>query len=62
VIDLKKVNEELNTYIRPQTFPTAIRMFRHGEPLPEKVRRPGRDFKKAFMNCQTIDIVLLLWF
>ena len=57
MIDLKKVNEELNTYIRPQTFPTAIRMFRHGEPLPDKAKRPGRDFKKGFANCQTIDMV-----
>jgi len=57
VIDLKKVNEELNTYIRPQTFPVAIRMFRHGEPLPEKAKRPSRDFKKGFANCQTIDMV-----
>ncbi len=57
MIDLKKVNEELNTYVRPQTFPTAIRMFRPGEPLPEKAKRPGRDLKRSFMNCQTIDMV-----
>jgi MtaA/CmuA family methyltransferase len=57
VIDLKKVNEELNTYIRPQTFPTAIRMFRQGESLPEKAKRPGRDFQRGFMNCMTIDMV-----
>src|SRR3972149_805007 len=57
VTDLKKVNEELNLYIRPQTSPTAIRMFRSGEPLPEKAKRPGRDFKRGFMNCQTIDMV-----
>lgn len=57
MIDLKKVNDELNTYIRPQTFPTAIRMFRQGEPLPEKAKRPARDFKRGFMNCMTIDMV-----
>jgi MtaA/CmuA family methyltransferase len=57
VADLKKVNEELNFYIRPQTFPTALRMFRQGEPLPEKVKRPSRDFQKGFANCQTINMV-----
>jgi MtaA/CmuA family methyltransferase len=57
VIDLKKINEELNTYIRPQTFPVAIRMFRQGESLPERAKRPGRDFKRGFMNCMTIDMV-----
>lgn len=57
MIDLKKVHEELNTYIRPQTFPTAIRMLRHGEPLPEKAKRPAKDFQRGFMNCMTIDMV-----
>jgi uncharacterized protein (DUF169 family) len=57
MLDLKKVNDELTTYLRPQTFPVAIRMFRHGEPLPEKAKRPARDFKKGFANCQTIDMV-----
>jgi uncharacterized protein (DUF169 family) len=57
MIDFRKVNEDLTTYIRPQTFPVAVRMFRRGETLPEKAKRPARDFKKGFANCQTIDMV-----
>ncbi len=57
MLDLKHVDDELTTYIRPQTFPVAIRMFAKDEPLPEKAKRPGRDFQKGFANCQTIDMV-----
>ena len=54
-IDWKQVSDELNEYLRPQTFPVGIRMLRHGEPVPEGAKRP-RDFKKHFANCQTIDM------
>ncbi len=54
-IDWKRVNDELNEYIRPQTFPVGIRMLRQGEPVPEGAKRPS-DFKKHFANCQTIDM------
>src|SRR3990170_4274039 len=56
MIDVKTADKELQTYIRPQTFPVAIRMLRPGEPIPEKARRPARDFKKLSMNCQVIDM------
>jgi MtaA/CmuA family methyltransferase len=56
MIDVKAADRELQTYIRPQTFPVAIRMLRPGEPIPEKARRPARDFKKLSMNCQVIDM------
>jgi MtaA/CmuA family methyltransferase len=56
MIDVKTADRELQTYIRPQTFPVAIRMLRPGEPIPERARRPARDFKKLSMNCQVIDM------
>jgi MtaA/CmuA family methyltransferase len=31
-------------------------MLRPGEPIPERARRPARDFKKLSMNCQVIDM------
>src|SRR5437773_6124189 len=55
MIDTKTADKELQTYIRPQTFPVAIRMLRPGEPLPERARLPARDFKKLSMSCQVID-------
>ena len=56
MIDVKTADRELQTYIRPQTFPVAIRMLRPGEPIPERARRPARDFKKLTMSCQVIDM------
>ena len=56
MIDTKTADRELQTYIRPHTFPVAIRMLRPDEPIPDKARRPARDFKKLSMNCQVIDM------
>src|SRR2546428_2854105 len=56
MIDTTTADRELQTYIRPQTFPVAIRMLRPDEPIPERARRPARDFKKLSMNCQVIDM------
>jgi MtaA/CmuA family methyltransferase len=56
MIDVKTADRELMTYIRAQTFPVAIRMLRPGEAIPEKAKRPARDFKKLSMNCQVIDM------
>src|SRR3989442_1252990 len=56
MIDVKTADRELQFYIRPQTFPVAIRMLKPGEEIPEKAKRPARDFKKLSMNCQVIDM------
>jgi MtaA/CmuA family methyltransferase len=56
MIDVKTADRELTFYIRPQTFPVAIRMLAPGESIPDKAKRPGRDFKKLSMNCQVIDM------
>ncbi len=56
MIDPRAADQALQQYIRPQTFPVAIRMLRHDEPIPEKAKRPARDFKKLSMNCQVIDM------
>src|SRR5918992_2890149 len=56
MIDVTTADRELAIYIRPQTFPVAIRMLRPGEEIPEGAKRPARDFKKLSMNCQVIDM------
>src|SRR6266508_1812503 len=56
MIDVRTADKELQTYIRPQTFPVAIRMLKPGEPIPERAKRPARDFKKLSMSCQVIDM------
>ena len=56
MLDTQTVDRELQTYLRPQTFPVAIRMLKPGEAIPERARRPARDFKKLSMSCQVIDM------
>src|SRR5574342_159494 len=56
MMDVKAADKELQTYIRPQSFPVAIRMLKPGEPIPERAKRPARDFKKLSMACQVIDM------
>ena len=51
-MELKEINEALNTYIRPQSFPLAIRMVEKGGMLPEKARLPKRDLGMAITACQ----------
>src|SRR3990170_3101905 len=56
MIETKTADKELQFYIRPQSFPVAVRMLKPGEEIPEKAKRPARDFKKLSMNCQVIDM------
>src|SRR5499427_6937207 len=41
MLDVKTADRELQTYIRPQTFPVAIRMLKPGEEIPDRARRYG---------------------
>ncbi len=52
--DLKRISDALNTYIRPQTFPVAIRLCAGAEELPEKVRLPQRDLGITISLCHAI--------
>ena len=55
-MNLTKVNEALNLYIRPQTFPLAVKMCQSGEELPDKVRIPQRDMGTPIALCQGIGL------
>ena len=52
--DLKEVEQTLNTYIRPLTFPLAIKMLKSEKEIPEKTRRPFQQMKKKVAICQGI--------
>ena len=53
MLDAQTADRELTTYIRPHTFPVAIRMLKADEPIPERARRPARDWKKLVMEATT---------
>lgn len=53
-MELQKVNEALNNYIRPQTFPVAVKMVSSASEIPEKARMPKRDLGLTMPVCQGI--------
>lgn len=46
------VARKLDEYIRPTTFPVAVKFLRHGEPPPPKAKRPLDDLKRHVTVCQ----------
>jgi uncharacterized protein (DUF169 family) len=52
-MELKQVVEALNFYIRPQTFPLALKMGQEGD-IPERARRPVKDMGLAIPVCQGV--------
>jgi len=53
---LKDFDEALAKYVRPGSFPLAIRMVRDGEELSERTRRPLRDMNIKVAVCQTFSM------
>ncbi len=51
MMDLKGIDRALAQYIRPQTFPLAIRMVKSGEALPDMAKRPHRDLNGQITTC-----------
>jgi hypothetical protein len=52
----QKRTDTLNYYIRPQTFPVAVKMCESLEGLPESVKRPRKDFGYRISGCQGISM------
>ena len=55
-MDVKEVNDTLNFYVRPQTFPLALKLCRSESELPERVRMPVRDLGYQITLCQGIGL------
>ena len=53
-MDAKSFAREIETHIRPATFPVAVKLVGHGEPLPEKAKRPRRDMNVQIAVCQAV--------
>jgi len=52
----EEFEEALGRYLRPQTFPVAIRLVPPEEPLPERVKRPWEDLEIKVAICQAISL------
>lgn len=55
-LEPKVVAAVLDQHLRTETLPLAIRVFRAGEAVPEKIRRPQRDLGVKVSICQGISM------
>ncbi|MGH9775057.1 MAG: DUF169 domain-containing protein [Candidatus Acidiferrales bacterium] len=53
-MDAPAFAKEIDTYIRPASFPVAAKLLGPGEQIPEKARRPFRDMNIQIAICQAI--------
>jgi uncharacterized protein (DUF169 family) len=53
---LRLLDEALGRYVRPDTFPLAIRMIKPGEALPEGVKVPSKSMGEHWIVCQSIGV------
>jgi len=53
-MDLIQINEAINYYLRPQTFPVAIRMCQSGQEIPSDAFIPSRDLGHRMLPCHAI--------
>ena len=53
---LKKLDDAIARYVRPDTFPLAVRMLRPGEAIPDGVKVPSRNFNENWIVCQSIGV------
>lgn len=51
-IDTKTAAEKIDEYVRPATFPVAVKFLRNGEEPPPKARRPLADMQRHVTVCQ----------
>ncbi len=51
-----KLDEALTKYVRPGSYPLAIRFVKDGEELSERTRRPKRDLDVQVAICQTFSM------
>lgn len=53
-MDIQELDKVLTTYIRPITFPLALKMLKSEQEIPDKTRRPFQQMKKKIAICQGI--------
>ena len=51
---LSKLSEALEKHVRLGNFPVAVRMVKHGEILPERVKHPVQDLGIRVATCQAV--------
>ncbi len=53
---LRQLDEALARYVRPDTFPLAIRMLKPGEAIPDGVKIPSKTMGEQWIVCQSMGV------
>jgi len=53
-VELQEIQRALDLYIRPSTYPVAIKLVSSMDELPERARRPKRDWRMLMPVCQGV--------
>jgi len=53
-LELQRISQVLDSYVRPGTFPVAIKMVSSTSEIPKKARMPKRDLGTPMPVCQSI--------
>lgn len=49
---LKRFADAVEKYIVPATYPVAVKLLKREDEIPEKIKRPKRDFGQPIVPCQ----------
>jgi uncharacterized protein (DUF169 family) len=55
-MDVREFAQHLDSFVRPATFPLAIRMLVPGEAAPPKAKQPKRDLNVQIAVCQAVSM------
>jgi len=54
MVSLKAIDEAMSAYIKPQTYPLAVKMLHGPDEIPKHAKNPLKDFGVAFSLCQAL--------
>src|SRR5262245_34864986 len=53
---MRRLDRAIGDYVRPDTFPLAIRMLKPSEAIPKGVRVPSQSVGERWIVCQSIGV------
>jgi uncharacterized protein (DUF169 family) len=53
---VQKLDQAVTRHVRPGCFPLAVRMVKQGESLPDRTKRPHKEFGHTVALCQTFSL------
>ena len=54
MVSLAKIDEAISTYVKPQTYPLAVKMLSSNDEIPHDAKRPLRDYGTSLALCQAL--------